>query len=93
MEKHLTKENLELESQKISECIQMANFKFQGIPASEVKEIYTDEEKQLAYTFLVGANYGMFLLMKYIERGETQPYTKFIKEEIKRLNILRRKDE
>ena len=42
------------------------------------------EKHKDVFNFLCGANYGCFLLMKYIERSESQPWAEFIKEEIKR---------
>lgn len=74
---HLTQEKLEIEAQKISSIIQTENFKS--------KDSLSKENHKKMYAFLVGANYGVFLLMKYIERGVSQPYGDFLKEEIERI--------
>lgn len=71
---HLTKEKLELEAQKIAAILQSKNL--------ESKKQLSDEEHKKMYAFLHGATYGVYLLMKYIERETTQPYDEFIKEEI-----------
>lgn len=71
---HLTKEKLEIECRRISSIVQSENFKS--------KDSLSEENHKKMYSFLVGVNYGVYLLNKYIERGVSQPYEKFLKEEI-----------
>lgn len=80
MEKKEYQQELENISNIISNSIQKINIKYKNImPAKKHKEIYK---------FLTGINYGVFLLMKYIERDNLQPYEKFIEEElIKEFNL------
>jgi len=74
--KHLTKENLESVANNLSNIIQANNI--------ELKHKLPVDEHQKYYHYLSGVNYGVFLLMKYIERGVPQPFDEFIKQELKR---------